>query len=193
MNSTSKAGAALIGCMLIAGCASQTSVTKEASNAPVPTTKAAATTPTATPALPSTPVATAAPAPAVGDTATASATQAEQQRAALAADSSLAAVYYAFDSAQLDAVARGTLQKDFTLLQGKRVRIEGHCDERGSDEYNMALGEKRAQAAQRYLVTLGVPADRIAVISYGKERPADTGHDESAWAKNRRAELIVSK
>jgi peptidoglycan-associated lipoprotein len=72
-----------------------------------------------------------------------------------------------------------------------KVRIEGNCDERGSDEYNLALGEKRAKAAMEYLVTLGIPAERLSVISYGKEKPADPGHDEAAWAKNRRDEFVV--
>jgi peptidoglycan-associated lipoprotein len=71
-----------------------------------------------------------------------------------------------------------------------RVRIEGHCDERGTVEYNLALGEKRARAARDYLVSLGVPSRRFTIISYGKERPLDPGHNEDAWALNRRAEFI---
>jgi len=75
-----------------------------------------------------------------------------------------------------------------------RVLVEGHCDERGTVEYNLSLGEKRAKAAQDYLVGLGVTANRISIISYGKERPIDTGHTEDAWAKNRRCEFrIVSQ
>jgi peptidoglycan-associated lipoprotein len=85
-----------------------------------------------------------------------------------------------------------TLQATFKKLASRpSIQIEGHCDEQGSSEYNLALGEKRAKAAQSYLVTLGYPADRIATISYGKERPADQGHDEAAWAKNRRDELKI--
>ena len=71
-----------------------------------------------------------------------------------------------------------------------RVRIEGHCDERGTVEYNLALGEKRARAARDYLVSLGTPANRMSIISFGKERPVDPGHTEEAWAKNRRAEFV---
>src|SRR5262245_39886609 len=71
-----------------------------------------------------------------------------------------------------------------------RVRIEGHCDERGTVEYNLALGEKRARAARDYLVSLGTPAARLRIISYGKERPVDPGHNEDAWATNRRAEFV---
>ena len=72
------------------------------------------------------------------------------------------------------------------------MRIEGHCDERGSDEYNLALGEQRAQAAARYLTTLGISGERLSTISFGKEKPADPGHDENAWAKNRRDEFIIT-
>jgi peptidoglycan-associated lipoprotein len=73
------------------------------------------------------------------------------------------------------------------------VRIEGNCDERGSDDYNMALGERRAKAAKDYLVNLGIASDRISTISYGEEKPADPGHDEEAWARNRRAEFVIVK
>ncbi len=76
-------------------------------------------------------------------------------------------------------------------LSGVDIRIEGHCDERGSDEYNLALGERRAQAAMNYLATLGVPASRMSTISYGEEKPLDPGHNEEAWAKNRRAEFVA--
>jgi peptidoglycan-associated lipoprotein len=70
------------------------------------------------------------------------------------------------------------------------VRIEGHCDERGTVEYNLALGDRRARAAKEQLVSLGVPAGRLRTISYGKERPSDPGHGEAAWAQNRRAEFV---
>ena len=72
-----------------------------------------------------------------------------------------------------------------------KIQIEGHCDERGTSEYNLALGERRANSAKRYLVSLGIASDRISTISYGKERPLDTGHYEEAWAKNRRAHIVV--
>lgn len=105
-------------------------------------------------------------------------------------------VFFNFDSAALSDEARATLSKNAEAL-GKRssvkVRVEGHCDERGSDEYNMALGERRAQAARDYLVNLGVQPDRITVISYGEEQPADPGHDDAAWEKNRRAEFVIVK
>lgn len=104
------------------------------------------------------------------------------------------AVYFGFDAHVLTNESRSTLQSNFKVLESKpSIQIEGHCDERGSSEYNLALGEKRAKAAQSYLVTLGYPADKIAIISYGKERPADKSNDEAAWAKNRRDEFKIVK
>ena len=72
-----------------------------------------------------------------------------------------------------------------------KVQVEGHCDERGTNEYNLALGERRANSAKRYLISLGVSLDRISIISYGEEKPLDPDHDEEAWAKNRRAHFII--
>ena len=72
-----------------------------------------------------------------------------------------------------------------------KLVVEGHCDERGTAEYNLALGEKRAMEAAKYLVNLGIEKERIRTISYGKEMPLDKGHDEAAWAKNRRAHFVV--
>lgn len=98
-------------------------------------------------------------------------------------------VHYAFDRYTLSDEARLILQQNAEFIRGidGRVVIEGHCDSRGSVEYNLALGEKRARSAYDYLVTLGVDPDRIDVISYGEERPLDAGDNEIAWAKNRRA------
>ena len=73
------------------------------------------------------------------------------------------------------------------------IKIEGHCDERGTVEYNLGLGDRRAMSVKNYLIDLGISADRIETISYGKERPVDPGHNEDAWAKNRRAEFRVIK
>jgi peptidoglycan-associated lipoprotein len=83
--------------------------------------------------------------------------------------------------------ARGLLKDDYKTVT---IRIEGHCDERGSDEYNMALGEKRAATARDYLVNYGVDANRISIISYGESRPIALGHDEAAWRQNRRDEFV---
>jgi len=105
-------------------------------------------------------------------------------------------IYFDFDAYVLSQDARDTLVKNAGLMKNTRdvkVRIEGNCDERGSDEYNLALGEKRAKAAMQYLVTMGIPAERFSVISYGKEKPSDPGHTEEAWAKNRRDEFVIAK
>jgi peptidoglycan-associated lipoprotein len=103
-------------------------------------------------------------------------------------------VYFNFDSADLSGQARNTLVKNGDLLKkiakGK-IRVEGNCDERGSDDYNLALGEKRAKEAVQYLTNLGIPAERFTVVSYGKEKPVALGHDEASWAKNRRDEFVV--
>ena len=72
-----------------------------------------------------------------------------------------------------------------------KIQIEGHCDERGTTEYNVALGERRANSTKRYLLSLGIPADRLSTISYGEEKPVDPGHTEEAWAKNRRAHFVI--
>lgn len=106
-------------------------------------------------------------------------------------------VYFDFDKADLRQDARDVLSKNADILlksmSGAKIQVEGHCDERGSAEYNLALGENRAKAAVKYLTTLGVKADTLSVISYGKEKPAVKGNDEAAWAKNRRAEFVVVK
>ena len=82
----------------------------------------------------------------------------------------------------------GTLLKKYPKV---KIQIEGHCDERGTVEYNLALGERRANSTKKYLTSLGISPDRISTISYGKERPLDPGHNEEAWAKNRRAHTII--
>jgi len=104
------------------------------------------------------------------------------------------AIYFDLDSALLRPEARTTLQAFGRELarDGRAVRIEGNCDERGTTEYNLALGEKRAREAKRYLEQLGVPGSHVSIVSYGSERPKDSGHDESAWAKNRRDDLRIN-
>ncbi len=106
----------------------------------------------------------------------------------------LTRVYFDYDSSTLSSEARTTLQADYQTFRNSpslRVEIEGHTDERGTNEYNQALGQKRANAVKAYLVQLGVTASRVETISYGEELPADMGHDEAAWAKNRRAQFRV--
>lgn len=102
--------------------------------------------------------------------------------------------FFDFDAATLRQDAKTALENDGKFMEQNsnvNVVVEGHCDERGSVEYNLALGEKRARAAKDYLVSYGIPANRITTISYGKERPFDTGHDENAWAQNRRAHFVA--
>lgn len=104
----------------------------------------------------------------------------------------LKTIYFDFDKYNLRDDAKRTLEGNARLLMENsktRIVIEGHCDERGTNEYNLALGEKRASAARDYLVRLGVDAAQISVISYGEERPVSMGHDEEAWAENRRGEF----
>lgn len=108
-------------------------------------------------------------------------------------DLELQTIYFEYDKYSLKSDAKDALSKNAATLgayPGVTVVIEGHCDERGTVEYNLALGEKRARAARDYLVDLGIGADRIRTISYGEERPADPGHGESSWSKNRRAEFL---
>lgn len=102
-------------------------------------------------------------------------------------------IYFEFDAYTLSAESRRILERTAqSLLTNTRATlvIEGHCDERGSDEYNLALGERRAKAAQNYLASLGVAPERINTISYGEERPAVAGQGEESWAMNRRAKLL---
>lgn len=104
-------------------------------------------------------------------------------------------VFFAFDSATLDEAAQETLDRQAAwLLQHPdlTVTVEGHADERGTREYNLALGERRATAVKNYLVAKGVDPERILTISYGEERPVDPGHNEAAWALNRRAVTVVN-
>jgi len=104
-------------------------------------------------------------------------------------------VYFDFDSSVLLPAAEQVLKLKAEWLRtnsGVSVMIEGHCDERGTNEYNLALGDRRAESAKAYLMNLGIDASRLTSNSYGEERPVDPGHDEAAWAKNRRAHFAVN-
>jgi peptidoglycan-associated lipoprotein len=106
--------------------------------------------------------------------------------------------FYNYDEATLDDAAQSALSASATWLKGSQgagysLLIEGHCDERGTEQFNLALGDKRANSAKDYLVTLGVDARRIRTVSYGEERPFEEGHDDAAWAQNRRAHLVLVK
>ena len=103
-------------------------------------------------------------------------------------------VFFGYDSSDLDSDALELLQDQVAWLKQNKdvsVTIEGHCDERGTREYNLALGEKRAQAVKNYLIGLGINPDRVSTISYGKERPAVVGSNDGAWAQNRRSVTLV--
>jgi peptidoglycan-associated lipoprotein len=104
-------------------------------------------------------------------------------------------VFFAYDSDELDDAARQALNENAQVLKKYGtwvVTIEGHCDERGTAEYNLALGERRSLAAKSYLLSLGIGADRLRTVSYGKEFPFDPGHDEGAYHQNRRAQLMLT-
>jgi peptidoglycan-associated lipoprotein len=102
-------------------------------------------------------------------------------------------IYFDFDRYYIRDDAKQALEQNARVLKsnsGMRILIEGHCDERGTVEYNLALGERRAAAARQYLMDLGVEGNRISTVSYGKERPVAFGHDETSWQQNRRAEFV---
>ena len=103
-------------------------------------------------------------------------------------------VFFGYDSAELDSDAQELLQDQVAWIKQHNVSvtIEGHCDERGTREYNLALGEKRAQAVKNYLISLGVAATKVSTISYGKERPAVVGSNDGAWSQNRRSVTTVN-
>ncbi len=121
--------------------------------------------------------------------------RAERERQmAEARNTMMAAIYFDFDRSDLTAEARSTLDAKLPIMNanpGMQIRIVGNTDERGSDEYNLALGQRRAAAAKRYLTQQGIAPDRIEIISYGEERPAAEGTGESVWAQNRRAEFEI--
>lgn len=171
--------------LMVAGCAKEEVVQKDEPIVQQQTVKQAE---------PAAPVV--APAPQTAAPAAQPAEPVQEQAAAKAAEAvSLATVYFDFDKSDLRQDARDVLSQNAEALLKKiadvKVRIEGHADERGSDEYNMALGDRRAKSAAKYLTNLGVNADRISTVSYGEEKPAVQGSDESAWSKNRRAEFLI--
>ncbi len=105
-------------------------------------------------------------------------------------------VFFEYDSSALSTEAQATLDRQVSWLKqynDVKIVVEGHCDERGTREYNLALGERRANAARKFLVGKGVDAARVSTVSYGKERPANTGSGEEAWAQNRRAVTVLAR
>jgi peptidoglycan-associated lipoprotein len=107
----------------------------------------------------------------------------------------LQTVYFDYDSASLDGSTKEQVKANAEFLKANAtvdVQVEGHCDERGGRQYNLALGERRAKAVRDQLVAMGVEGKRVTIVSYGNERPAAEGHDESAWSKNRRGNFVVT-
>jgi len=103
-------------------------------------------------------------------------------------------IHFDFDKYDIRPSDGAILKQNEALLRkypNVKIQVEGHCDERGTVEYNLALGERRANSAKSYLTSLGIPGNRISTISYGKEKPLDPGHNEEAWAKNRRAHFVI--
>lgn len=110
-------------------------------------------------------------------------------------NSPLTPVFFGYDSSELSEDAQKAAQANAAVLRTNRtwvITIEGHCDERGTAEYNLALGERRASSVKTYLVSMGIAAERLRVLSYGKEFPFDAGHHEAAWTKNRRGHFVVT-
>ena len=123
--------------------------------------------------------------------------EAAMKRAAAAlTDLNIQNIYFDFDRSNIRPDAREILKANAEIFRQKadaKIIVEGHCDERGTAEYNMALGERRAQETKQYLINLGIDASRIATISYGEERPADNRSTEDAWAMNRRAQFVLEE
>jgi peptidoglycan-associated lipoprotein len=180
----------LIAVFMTAGCAKQDVVKKDDGIVPAPAARQVDQ-----PKSDVTPSKEAATTPAIQVTpSTAPAQQAQKDLSTAQLQSALEKIYFDFDSANLSESARSTLTKNnAALIKGStaKIRIEGNCDESGSAEYNLALGERRAKSAQQYLIALGVKPDRLSITSFGKEKPAVKGSDEATSAKNRRDEFVV--
>ncbi len=162
--------AALMITGLVAGCASQS--TPESSPAPAPAPSAMSSTPGARPA-PGTSVA--------------------GVRGSAPAMPAARSIYYEYDRAEIKPDSAKIVDANAQYLQDHpdlKVKVEGNADERGSREYNLALGQRRADAVGKRMTILGIPADRIETVSYGKEKPKATGHDEGAWSENRRSDIV---
>lgn len=186
----------LVAVVMTAGCAKQDVVKKDEGIVPVVDVKKIESATKSNETKSDTTLSKQAVAPPVAQSAPApvSAQQPQKTSSDEVMPSTLEKIYFDFDSSSLSESSRSLLVKNATVLAKEaaaKIRIEGNCDERGSAEYNLALGERRAKAAHQYLVTMGIKPDRLSIISYGKEKPAVQGSDEAAWAKNRRDEFVV--
>ena len=118
-----------------------------------------------------------------------------EEKVAELRESAFETIYFDFDKSDIRSDQRDRMNRNARLLYDNKnvmVRLEGHCDERGTNEYNMALGDRRANSVRQFLVDYGISDSRITTISYGEERPVDPGHNEDAWAKNRRCEFKIT-
>ncbi len=178
-------GMVVLALMVTAGCSSEKAATTASESADKAVAPLVASSPTPAPLIPK------APAPILSPITAPTPTGYgfdQWQRG------SLGDVFFDFDRSSLRADDQERLKQNAAWLAsntGKRALIEGHCDSRGTSEYNLALGERRASSAKEYLVRLGVAPTRLETVSFGEERPFDTGQGEAAWAKNRRAHFIV--
>jgi peptidoglycan-associated lipoprotein len=194
----------LISVVVLAGCAKRPAMT--AASAPAPSGAAQATAPPTTPPATSsttegtgsstTPAPSAAQPPSTGSSTSGASTAGPGTRPPIdefTANPNLKDIYFDFDKYDIRPGDAKILDANATWLKSNNnlVLIEGHCDERGTNEYNLALGERRAKATMNYLVSQGVQAGRITIISYGEERPICTEHNEACWAKNRRAHFLT--
>jgi peptidoglycan-associated lipoprotein len=179
----------ILSTMFVAACGGNKPPVARPTPPPPPPSSTAATT---APPTPPEPVAepTIVPAEPVRDDAISSASLDDLNR-----NSPMRPVYFEYDSSELTPESQKALDANAAVLKRYStwaVTIEGHCDERGTAEYNLALGERRAVSARAYLVSLGISADRLRTVSYGKEFPFDPGHDDAAFAKNRRAHFVIT-
>lgn len=184
---------ALAAALAAGGCAKK-QVRQEAEVAPAPAAEAAPV-PAPRPTVREEPIARPAPTPPPPDTAAVAPAPEPTIDRGLARETTpgLQRIHFDFDQSLIRTDMRAVMQRNYDYLlsnPGVRIRIEGHCDERGTVEYNLALGERRAKSAFQYLMDLGVDPNRMTVVSYGEEVPLDPRHNEEAWALNRRAEFV---
>jgi peptidoglycan-associated lipoprotein len=184
------AGVCLLLLVLVAGCAKQPPPVARVPPPPPPSGSTEGTRPPSPPAPERLSEPTATPEPVLTESGLDSKSLDDLNR-----DSPLEPAFFAYDSAELSPDAQAALTRNASVLKqypNWMVTIEGHCDERGTAEYNLALGERRALAAQAYLVSLGVPTTRVRTVSYGKEFPFDPAASEAAYSKNRRAHFVIT-
>lgn len=195
MNFTKSVLVGLVATALCAGCAKQEVVKHDEMIPAAPAAAQPASTPQQAAVAPAVkaPVEERLANTAIKEAQPAATKEADQKGANGAVQQALEKVFFDFDSSSLSPAARTSLAKNAEFLKKNnlKIRIEGNCDELGSDDYNLSLGETRAASALNYLKALGVPAERMSIVSYGKEKPAVPGHDDAARAQNRRDEFVV--